>query len=82
MAPKPGNERQRIAETRQWGWSAIPSSDFKVTGDSAGWQLEGRSVGHGVGMCQHGAAGMAASGAGFREILAYYYPNTTLTAQP
>ena len=80
--PRPGNERQRIREARQWGWSAIPGSDFHVTGDSAGWSLEGRSVGHGIGMCQHGAAGMALSGAGFREILSHYYPNTSLVGNP
>ena len=80
--PRPGNERQRIREARQWGWSAIPGSDFHVTGDGAGWSLEGRSVGHGIGMCQHGAAGMALSGAGFREILSHYYPNTSLVENP
>ena len=76
--PRPGNESQRIREARQWGWSAIPGSDFHATGDGAGWSLEGRSVGHGIGMCQHGAAGMALSGANFREILSHYYPNTSL----
>lgn len=82
QAPTPGDERKRIAEARQWGWSAIPGSDFRATEDSSGWRLEGRSVGHGVGMCQLGAVGMAASGAGFREILAHYYPNTMLIAEP
>ena len=67
-----------IREARQWGWSAIPGSDFHVAGDSVGWSLEGRSVGHGIGMCQHGAAGMALSGADFRDILSHYYPNTSL----
>jgi SpoIID/LytB domain protein len=33
-------------------------------------------------MCQYGAAGMAASGASFREILSHYYPNTMLILQP
>jgi SpoIID/LytB domain protein len=33
-------------------------------------------------MCQMGAAGMAAAGAGFREILSHYYPNTELITQP
>lgn len=78
--PRPGNEGQRIREARQWGWSAIPGSDFHVAGDSAGWSLEGRSVGHGIGMCQLGAAGMASLGASFREILSHYYPNTSLVA--
>ena len=35
-------------------------------------------MGHGVGMCQFGAIDMANSGSDFRQILAYYYPNTTL----
>jgi stage II sporulation protein D len=81
QAPVPGNERKRIAEARQWGWSAIPGSNFTATEDSAGWRLEGHSVGHGVGMCQFGAAGMAAAGASFRQILSHYYPNTLLIAQ-
>jgi stage II sporulation protein D len=80
--PQPGSERQRIAKARQWGWSAIPGSDFTATAEGGGWHLEGNSLGHGVGMCQFGAAGMAASGASFREILAHYYPNTMLIAQP
>jgi stage II sporulation protein D len=80
--PQPGDERRRIAEARQWGWSAIPGSDFKATADGEGWRLEGHSAGHGVGMCQMGAAGMAAAGAGFRKILSHYYPNTELISQP
>jgi stage II sporulation protein D len=82
QAPQPGDERKRIAQARQWGWGAIPGSDFTATADGAGWRLEGHSLGHGVGMCQSGAAGMAASGASFREILSHYYPNTLLISQP
>jgi stage II sporulation protein D len=81
-APKSDDETRRNREARQWGWSAIPGSDFTATQDGSGWQLEGHSVGHGIGMCQHGAAGMANSGAGFREILDHYYPNTTLVLEP
>jgi stage II sporulation protein D len=80
--PQPGNERRRIAEARQWGWGAIPGSDFTATAEGAGWRLEGHSVGHGVGMCQLGATGMAAEGAGFRQILSHYYPNTELITLP
>jgi stage II sporulation protein D len=82
VAPRSGDETERIRAARQWGWSAIPSSDFKATEDGSGWQLEGRGVGHGIGMCQLGAAGMAKSGAGFRAIIDHYYPNTTLVSAP
>lgn len=80
--PQPGDERRRIAQARQWGWGAIPGSNFTATADGEGWRLEGHSVGHGVGMCQLGASGMARAGAGFREILSHYYPNTELIELP
>jgi hypothetical protein len=76
--PQPGDERQRIVGVRQWGWSALPGNDYTVAADGSGWMIEGHNLGHGVGMCQHGAMGMAASGAEFRKILAHYYPNTSL----
>jgi len=39
----------------------------------------GAGYGHGVGMDQSGAAGMAADGYSAEAILAHYYPGTTLT---
>jgi stage II sporulation protein D len=80
-SPQPGHEGKRIEQARQWGWSAIPGSDFTATAESDGWHLEGHSLGHGVGMCQFGAVGMALAGSTFREILSHYYPNTTLISQ-
>ena len=38
--------------------------------------IEGAGLGHGVGLCQWGARGMALSGADARAVLAYYYPGT------
>jgi stage II sporulation protein D len=38
--------------------------------------------GHGVGLCQQGAAAMAAGGADFRAILNYYYPGTVVRQNP
>jgi stage II sporulation protein D len=35
--------------------------------------ITGRGWGHGVGLCQLGAAGMARAGASFDEILRHYY---------
>lgn len=40
--------------------------------------VRGRGFGHGIGLCQTGALGMAAAGVSWREILAHYYPGTTL----
>ena len=42
----------------------------------------GRGWGHGVGLCQTGAFGMALSGRTYREILAHFYPGTTVGATP
>jgi SpoIID/LytB domain protein len=39
----------------------------------------GGGWGHGVGLCQSGAAGMAAGGYKSAEILSHYYPGTELT---
>lgn len=38
----------------------------------------GRGWGHGVGLCQVGAFGMALQGRSYQEILAHYYPGTLL----
>ncbi len=40
---------------------------------AAGWLFTGRGWGHGVGMCQIGAFGMAQRGHSYREILQHYY---------
>jgi stage II sporulation protein D len=42
------------------------------------WLFLGRGWGHGVGLCQWGAYGMALAGHDFREILAHYYTGTTV----
>ncbi|WLT32649.1 SpoIID/LytB domain-containing protein [Geothrix sp. PMB-07] len=42
------------------------------------WIFYGRGWGHGLGMCQTGAYGMALEGATFQQILQHYYPGTNL----
>ena len=42
--------------------------------------FSGKGFGHGVGMSQWGAQGMALAGASYREILAHYYVGTAVTA--
>lgn len=41
--------------------------------------LRGHGWGHGVGLCQIGAAEMATEGFTYRQILAHYYPSSYLT---
>ncbi|HEX8207788.1 MAG TPA: SpoIID/LytB domain-containing protein [Solirubrobacteraceae bacterium] len=42
------------------------------------WIVRGAGFGHGVGMSQYGAYGMAQQGAGYRRILGHYYRGTAI----
>lgn len=44
--------------------------------------LRGRGFGHGVGLCQYGAAGFAARGGTWQGILERYYPGAVLGRRP
>lgn len=46
------------------------------------YRFTGTGFGHGLGLCQIGANGMAARGRTFRQILAHYYPGTEVRALP
>jgi stage II sporulation protein D len=43
-----------------------------------GFEFRGGGWGHGVGLCQMGAIGLADQGLGAREIVGYYYPGAEL----
>ncbi len=43
------------------------------------YTFSGRGYGHGVGLSQYGAKGMAEAGFTYDEIIAHYYPGTTLS---
>ena len=43
-----------------------------------GWTISGKGNGHGIGLCQYGAKGMADSGKNYKQILKYYYPGTKI----
>lgn len=58
--------------------SHLFSSAFVIEKTQDGFILKGAGWGHGVGLCQIGAAVMAAKGYTYREILQHYYPHTTL----
>ena len=56
------------------GYNRIPSLLFEVSTEGATAVFRGRGSGHGVGLCQWGARSRALAGAGYRDILAHYYP--------
>jgi SpoIID/LytB domain protein len=42
-------------------------------------KIKGRGFGHGVGMCQYGANGLANSGKNYKDILKYYFKSITVS---
>ena len=59
--------RRALSETH------LLSSAFDIEKTSTGFRLRGRGWGHGVGLCQIGAAVMGEQGKTYEEILLYYY---------
>lgn len=69
--------RRALSATTLW------SSCFYVIKDRLGavpqrFTLKGAGFGHGVGMCQTGAAGMALRGAKYKSILSHYYSGSRI----
>jgi SpoIID/LytB domain protein len=59
--------------------SHLKSSAFEVEWpDESTVRLKGAGWGHGVGLCQIGAAVMASEGYDYRSILTHYYPGSVL----
>lgn len=64
------------------GPRAVPSLLFTkidaATEAPARVVIEGGGLGHGVGLCQWGARGLALTGASFNDILTFYFPGTVI----
>lgn len=91
-AKGPGDRATTVAVTTE-GRSLIQAGEFRLAlGGSrlrstrilklvrveGGYRVEGAGWGHGVGLCQMGALGMARAGKSAQEITAHYYPGATL----
>lgn len=63
----------RIAVGESLGWNKVLSTWFEVSQQGDRFFFHGRGTGHGVGLCQKGAAAMAAQGRSSHEILAQYF---------
>jgi len=69
-----GTEFRRVV-----GYDLLKSTLFVPTPVNGAIRFEGRGYGHGVGLSQFGAKGMAERGYGYRQILEHYFPGSALT---
>lgn len=51
----------------------LPSNWLSITSSKTGITINSRGYGHGIGLCQNGANGMAKAGYKYRSILSHYY---------
>ena len=90
LVDRAGLRREIPAERLRWAFnfndvkvgapkSRVKSGDLEISFAPTELTLSGRGFGHGAGMCQYGAEGMARKGANWRRILARYYPGAELT---
>lgn len=69
--------RRALSATHLYSSAFVVDTEGPVERPDA-FILSGAGWGHGVGLCQIGAAVMACRGIGYREILQHYYPGSTL----
>jgi stage II sporulation protein D len=80
-----GGDDLRLALGRTIGWQFVKSTAFELTRTASGYRFTGRGSGHGVGLCEVGAARMAEKGQSAASILLDFFPGTELgayTARP
>lgn len=62
------------------GYSTLKSTKFTISINGSTYTFTGKGYGHGVGMCQTGAIGMANQGKKYDEIIKHYFTsNVTLS---
>lgn len=69
---------KQLAGTAVRGLFSLNSTHFTITTTDTSLTFHTQGYGHGVGMSQYGAKGMAENGSDYKEILAHYYKDTTL----
>ncbi|HZM98714.1 MAG TPA: SpoIID/LytB domain-containing protein [Pyrinomonadaceae bacterium] len=67
---------------RALGWQLLKSSRFTVTRAGSEFVFRGGGFGHGLGLCQEGAHVMAQRGQSYQQILAHYFPGTSVGDYP
>ncbi|MCU1268032.1 MAG: hypothetical protein JWM21_4350 [Acidobacteria bacterium] len=69
----------KIIVGRKLGWNLLKSSRFEVARSGTNYVFRGSGFGHGLGLCQEGAHVMAQRGVNYRQILAKYFPGTSVS---
>lgn len=69
----PGKDFRRIL-----GYDVLRSTNFVLKEAEGVYFFSGLGWGHGVGLCQWGARGMAEAGRDYRSILKHYYPGAEI----
>ncbi|MBL8231804.1 MAG: hypothetical protein JNL98_25125 [Bryobacterales bacterium] len=72
------SEKLRLELSRRFGWRSIRSNSFQAHREGDTVWIEGAGEGHGVGVCQRGAAWMAEHGSPFAAILRHYLPDVEI----
>jgi stage II sporulation protein D len=87
LAGDRGRREVPFVEVRQeLGWGRVRSAQIRSTWPregaaiQGGLRFEGLGSGHGVGLCQRGARGLADQGVAAAQILAHYYRGAQLSA--
>jgi stage II sporulation protein D len=73
-----GNQLRLALDPTSFKSLLITRIEGERTSNGMSFLFQGRGYGHGVGMSQWGAKGMADRGFSYRKILAYYYPGTRI----
>ncbi|MBN1594825.1 SpoIID/LytB domain-containing protein [candidate division FCPU426 bacterium] len=63
---------------QELGKRKLLSNFYDISVDGSQFLITGNGLGHGVGMCQWGARGMAQHGFSYRQILQHYFRGTEL----
>lgn len=71
--------RRTLSESHLYSSAfTVEVAEHDDSGLPARWVIAGNGWGHGVGLCQIGAAVMAHEGYGYRDILRFYFPGARL----
>ena len=72
--------RRSLSETHLYSSAFVAEQlDEDADGIPRRWVIRGAGWGHGVGLCQIGAAVMATRGYGYRDILNHYFPGASIS---